>query len=484
MRPSVLLALTSVVAVVWFVFSWGYIEDDGFIHLEYARSLLGGKGFAFDGRAVFADSSPLWVFALAAVGGLGIPLTIAAKLVCALGLAALIGATYALTTRLLASHRTAAAVLSLVTSLNPFVLHWAFAGMEAVAGAAVALWLILLSLELQAPGRSKRSLALFLVAAGLAPLLRYELGLLSALAMLQLMVASHRRAGVLEAVRVLALGVLAALPILAWSVYAWLELGSVLPTTGPAKSVAPEELTSNAVKIVGTMLLGFALPIIVGALAAFVHRFSRVEPPSSLSPRIPILLWLWPLLVLGFYGVSGTAMQTRYAIAPGIALTIAAVVVTNRLGSVFRSAAMRTLLAGAAFSFVAVDVWMLIPCIENRIAMVALSHEFNDTIRQRVAPNRPIAVYGIGQAAFELPNRIVDTGGLTLPGLLDHRSAPEEVRKWALAEGAECFIDGDPVPEGFEILASADTLALGWFADRSRYSERARRNISCRVRSP
>lgn len=478
-RPEVLLGLTALVAIAWLVYSWGYIEDDGFIHLEYARSLLDGEGFAFDGRHVYADSSPLWVFALTALGGLGIPLAVATKILSLLGLAGLVAATFRLTTRL--ANRTAAAGLSLLLALNPFVLHWAFAGMEAVAGAALALCLILLSLELRSPDHPKRTLPLFLVAAALAPLLRYELALLSALAILELVVATHRRAGPRAALRLLALAGLASLPTLLWSLYAWRELGSVLPTTGPAKALPRAELLSNAIKIVVTMMLGFAVPLLVGAAGMFARWRGRARAAATAS-RHPLLLWLWPLLVLAYYAVSGTAMQTRYAIAPGVALTVAVVGLVPVLGARLRVQFTRVLFAGTALSFIAVDAWMLVPCIQNRTEMVARSRAFDDAIRARVPPERPIAVYGIGQAAFELPHRIVDTGGLTIPSVLEHRGTPKEVRDWALAQGAECFIDGDPVPDGYTIVASSDDPTLGWFFDRSRYDQRVRRTISCQNR--
>ncbi len=56
---SVAGLLGSVGFSLWVYFSWSYIEDDGFIHMEFARNLANGAGFSFDGRLIFADSSPL-----------------------------------------------------------------------------------------------------------------------------------------------------------------------------------------------------------------------------------------------------------------------------------------------------------------------------------------------------------------------------------------------------------------------------------------
>ena len=56
---ALLLALTLLWCLYWFVHSWHYWEDDAFIHLEFARSLAAGRGFAFNGRVVAGDTAPL-----------------------------------------------------------------------------------------------------------------------------------------------------------------------------------------------------------------------------------------------------------------------------------------------------------------------------------------------------------------------------------------------------------------------------------------
>src|SRR5579862_9650503 len=61
---TVLLTLSILWCVLWFIHSWGYWEDDSFIHLEFARSLASGHGFAFNGSVVYGDTAPLWVMLL------------------------------------------------------------------------------------------------------------------------------------------------------------------------------------------------------------------------------------------------------------------------------------------------------------------------------------------------------------------------------------------------------------------------------------
>lgn len=60
-----LYAFVAVWLVAWFIYGYSYWEDDAFIHLEFARSVAEGRGFAFDGLVTYGDTSPLWVLLLA-----------------------------------------------------------------------------------------------------------------------------------------------------------------------------------------------------------------------------------------------------------------------------------------------------------------------------------------------------------------------------------------------------------------------------------
>src|ERR1700704_2241029 len=72
-------------ALVWLVFSYGYIEDDAYIHLEFARSIAEGHGFSFNGRQVNGDTAPLWVVFLVAIHPIGFTWMAAAKFLCGTG---------------------------------------------------------------------------------------------------------------------------------------------------------------------------------------------------------------------------------------------------------------------------------------------------------------------------------------------------------------------------------------------------------------
>src|SRR3569623_895547 len=81
----VLVAITVLWCVYWFVRAWHYVEDDAYIHLEFTRSVANGRGFAFNGRVVAGDTAPLWVLLLVAVHAFLVNWIIAAKTLAVLG---------------------------------------------------------------------------------------------------------------------------------------------------------------------------------------------------------------------------------------------------------------------------------------------------------------------------------------------------------------------------------------------------------------
>src|SRR5438270_8620768 len=81
----VLLTLVVLWCIYWFFHAWNYWEDDAYIHLEFARSVTNGQGFAFNGRVVAGDTAPLWVLLLVAVHALLVNWMLAGKVVNVLG---------------------------------------------------------------------------------------------------------------------------------------------------------------------------------------------------------------------------------------------------------------------------------------------------------------------------------------------------------------------------------------------------------------
>jgi hypothetical protein len=109
-----------------------FFHDDAYIPLRYAERLLAGHGVTWnDGERVEGFSSPAWLFQVALLGSLGVPLPLASRL---LGIAYAI-ATLALWYRVRGNPSN---LLALV-SLQGFTL-WAWGGLETIAA---CFWILL-----------------------------------------------------------------------------------------------------------------------------------------------------------------------------------------------------------------------------------------------------------------------------------------------------------------------------------------------------
>src|SRR5579875_3292916 len=66
--PRTLTLLLFATAVLWLtlvaVHARGYLDGGAFTHLEFARSVLQGRGFRFSGQLTYGDDSPAWVWLL------------------------------------------------------------------------------------------------------------------------------------------------------------------------------------------------------------------------------------------------------------------------------------------------------------------------------------------------------------------------------------------------------------------------------------
>src|ERR1035437_4003012 len=196
---ALLLAVALLWCIYWFVHAWHYWEDDAYIHLEFARSVAAGRGFAFNGKVVSGDTAPLWVLLLAGLHVLIPDWLVAGKVLTILG--AIVGLTgvYAFARSLASSQiprSPSAAVfpaaMVLLIVVNPYSCYWMFSGMESIAAAGLACWAVL------AATRELPSTKTFLAGcllAGIAPLVRPEMIFLTCLLTLPLIGQWYRLPG-------------------------------------------------------------------------------------------------------------------------------------------------------------------------------------------------------------------------------------------------------------------------------------------------
>jgi len=484
-----LLSVAALWCLYWFVHAWGYWEDDAYIHLEFARSVAAGKGFAFNGHVVAGDTAPLWVFLLAGMHTLIPNWLVAGKTLTVLGAGFGLSGAYAYARRLagtmipssyVAEIFPAAVVLLIVA--NPYTSYWIFSGMEPLAASGLAFWAMLAATRARPTTASLLSASLL---AGLAPLLRPEMIFFTALLALPLLgqwcrltdaAGTRAKLGTLVAGLLLIAG-----PVVLWSLYSLHAFGHLLPNTNAAKRAGPD----NSVVYHLISIYSAGLPLIVfGVVAgggylllrfggvwhslrsAIDAAFTRSATAKSGFPLSGWIFILWPTIATFFYIANHTYVQTRYVLVTAPALTIVillAVFTRSRRGGC-------VLYAVALIAALVVSGVIVRPFVRNKAINCAATHDLALYLRDRLPPNAPVAVYAIGEIAFVSQHPIIDTGGITRPGAIPYIGAPiESMLRWARSEGAQYFIGFQPEPDAVHIY-SVDERFGTWTTQPSLFS--------------
>ena len=469
-------------AIVWFVFGYGYIEDDAFIHLEFARSVADGSGFSFNGHVVYGDTAPLWVLILVGIHSLGLGWIASAKLACAGGLAATLAGAWRLGRELaalrpfpqeqpaegacpdrhtgkLVSGLPAAAVL--VTLLNPYLVHWSFSGMEAVSALGLTFWIIALGVVARPSARRILCAALLIA---VAPLLRPELLLLEAIVAPVLLwrIWQHLQARpVATRLPVLAAAaIVMAAPLAVWSSYALHTFGALVPNTNLAKRGGG--LRELVPRMLSVYAVGFPLTLLFFALVA--PRLLRLRIPLAIA-----VMLLWPLGCIVFYLANHTVVQTRYVLISMPTMSIALLWLIGRMKG------RRPLIAAAGSMAAAgalVVALIVVPHVANKVRYVQLLSRVAGYLRDTIPPHEPVAIFAIGQVAFESRHPLVDIGGITDRSVLPYIGSPVQTCQWARAHGARYYISGDSPQTGAEPVFTATAPFIGWTFRHSQYSTR------------
>lgn len=475
-----LLALSLAWVTAWLWFTWPYWEDDAYIHLEYARSVAEGHGFMFNNRLSNGDTSPLWVILLAMPMALGSPPLLAGKVLAVTCCVATLWMLWCFTLRMQADLGQTAGSTTVwpiaMFASSPYVCYWAFSGMEAVAAAG---WLML-QCALLTPRRPRpATLLIASICLGLGPLLRPEMVLMFVAGapflwwqVRQVFCDQSMATRVWIGVGcVLALCV----PLLLWSSYALHAFGHVLPNTNAAKQ-APQG-TWVSLRLAQVLALGFpGLCLLTLLSAASWHSTSR-QPlmPSAQTrqwlslPRTAMPLLSWVALVVVFYIVNHTHVQTRYALVlgPGL-LATACIVLAQRVQlRGFQLASGTSVLAGCGLSLL-----LVVPHMRNKIELIDSTARMAAYIEAKVPQREPIAVYAIGQFGFLLRHHeLMDLGGITRPGASRFLYDEPGRVAWARHEGARYFIWGEPPEPGAVLVQEFAARSVGWFSSPSAYEQ-------------
>jgi hypothetical protein len=265
-------------------------------------------------------------------------------------------------------------------------------------------------------------------------------------------------------------------PGVAWALYALHTFGRVLPNTNAAKRAGPHD--SVIIRLLDVYGLGF--PLILIGLALFLlwlllnKRAAAQEHVSSqqLVSLLPLggwLIFLWTVVNCVFYIANHTYVQTRYVFVSAPVLTIVIMALWLKLSPrLYRVALVFGLLFGIVISFDA--TWQL---INNK---VGIDRDYADLAAylRTLPPDAPVAHYSIGEAAFLSRHPLVDTGGITRPGIIPFLWDTNDDRRlaWIHSQGARYIVtDHQPEP-GSVLLWHCDIPTAGWFLNPHRYAAR------------
>ncbi|MET0389305.1 MAG: hypothetical protein ABW321_25250 [Polyangiales bacterium] len=436
---------------VWFLVARSYIEDDAFIHLEFAKNVDEGRGFAFDGQPVFGDSSPLWVFSLVALGKIGVDLELAIKLLAVAGCGLYVWSIRRLCQRFPERGErvwTYAAITFGVT-LNPYVMTWVFSGMESVTAAALATLVVAAALD-QSISASRRVLTVAgFTAAG--ALLRGEIGLLGLGLLGELcMNASFRKTGRRARLTRFAIAAsLALAPLAVWMVYAKLTLGSFMPTTHLTQrfgAVFSFGGWLDATARLCTILVGgYGVPL-TAAIACIAPRWRELTSPQDRPLRIALG---WAVGLCAFYVVNRSIVQSRDMLLLTPSIIVILITALRRASAYADKRPLRAAVGVIVVATLYLDLASVLPLVLVKDRYVARVDEFTSFLQNELDPTWPIAIYNVGQVAYQSPQPIVDTGGVMRPSVpkLPWRASEVDTHAlvaWSKAQGARCFAPGDP----------------------------------------
>ncbi len=478
-----ILALSAVWCAVWFFHALDYWEDDAYIHLEFARSVARGQGFAFNGRVVYGDTSPLWVYLLVGFHAVIHSWHAAGKLLSVCGVL-FAGAGAFFYARKLTGNLLFASTMVLVFVVNPFFTYWSFSGMETIAAAGLAFWgATLVSDSILSWPR----FFLGCLLAGLGPLLRPEMAFLTAVLALLLIYRWFHIPGTTQRrlLGFLAGFALAVGPTAAWGIYAVHAFGRLIPNTNAAKRAAPHD--SVLLRLVDVYALGFPVILLAAAagvlyLAFDLFRSRRGEAATPLGVslrRLPTAGWVfvvWSAICILFYCVDHTYVQTRYIFVSASGLLIAALVVLF-MWHPRRSSSARPLaapsIALALVLAVAVSVCDTWPFVGNKVEGDRASTALALYIRDHLPPTAAVADYSIGQIAYISEHPIIDTGGITDPSVIPYLQSPAAVERWSRSVGAQYAVSGYPPEPGAVVVFSIERPLIGWYLDPRKYRGKA-----------
>jgi hypothetical protein len=407
--------------------TWAYVEDDAYIHCQFARNLYHRGEFSFNpGEIVFGDSSLLWVFLLVALRWAGLPFVVSTKALS--GVLALVSC--ALFVRIVgkctaeARPRSWSPVLFLS---HPFLIGAVTTGMETCLALSCLMGLAL------AAGRAFRSdrkawYAGLGLAAATGTLVRPEFLLLGpCLVTASAFCGWRRRSEEPWAGKTLLLILVWAAAVAVVGAACYHYFGQVLPTTLRAKSCAAGLFSLDGMmRTAAVLALGFGPPAFVALAGGISWRTL-----TGAIARAPLVLSLWTLLLIGGYVAMSANVQSRYAL-----------LVWPWAGACFAllaegaptPARRKGVWAGGVAVLLALSCLTALPAQASRLYNSRQVRALCDEVARDTPADAVLGVYAIGEIGYRTQRRLVDLGCIITPKMAD--VPPEKRLGFALSLGA------------------------------------------------
>lgn len=401
----------------------GFVPDDLFIYLQFARNLVERGEIAFNpGEPVNAATSPLWLGLIAAARAAGLdPLTAARG---ASYLAALLAVAGAVVLTRRATGRSEPALLAgLLLATDPWLLRWGASGMEGAASAAAVVWTFALRTG-EGRGTGRQCLAALLLAT--TPLLRPECALLAAVILTWELIRATRGGGARQLA--LDLGALALLPG-AWALYALTAFGSAVPATAMAKGTLGSAFFGMGFSLLRVLRIlatgqGVALLLLLAAaVTSMRRRRDRAREGSPVPSPWPAVA-AWACLLIALYTLRHVSVYTRYllTLTPLLAAggaAAAAPLLRQRPGT--RRAAIAVTAVGIVANLTFTGVVVLPATWSYASHMKSVNVELARELARSTPAEAVVAVPNIGAIGYLSGRKILDLNGLITPELVPYK---------------------------------------------------------------
>jgi hypothetical protein len=418
------LALAVAIVVGSMVEVRGYLTDDTFIHLQYARHLAAGAGPVFNvGERVYGCTSPLWIALIALGIKLGGDGLVVAKALGAAATLASVALFFMLVRRSLRSPWLRAGA-TVAWAANAWMIRWSLSGMETPLAVALTLagFVSLVGSEPhgEEPGRARTG-ALW----ALAALARPEALVLVLAWALALLADPASRA---RPARLLAVWLPPALILGAWLLFAHAYYGAFWPQTLSAKAAGSGGLPGaldNLRRMGG--IVGASDGVMVALLAAGLVAGLRLRPRAPIR-AMDLLPWAWVLGIPALYLARGVPVLSRYLLPVLPVLAWQAWLAAERAGyagrgeqgSAARAARLAALVAVLALAGNAVVYRVLVvPQVKSFTRGMEQSLiPFGRWLAAHAPPEASVAAPDIGAIGYFGERRVIDVGGLVTPRMV------------------------------------------------------------------